>query len=129
MNFFEEQERARRRTGWLILLFSFAVCGTVTAVYVAIRLALYYGFADQLGQGPGRFWIWELFWRVAACVVGLIAVSSFFKIRALDASAESIALRLGARLVDSDTTDAHERRLLNVVEEMAIASGVPVPTV
>jgi Zn-dependent protease with chaperone function len=129
MNFFEEQERARRRTGWLILLFGLAVCGTAAAVYVAIRLALYYGFADQLGGGLGRFWIWELFWRVAACVVGLIAVASFFKMRALDASAESVALRLGARLVDPNTTDPHERRLLNVVEEMAIASGVPVPTV
>jgi Zn-dependent protease with chaperone function len=40
-----------------------------------------------------------------------------------------VAESLGGRLVDSNTRDPNERKLLNVVEEMAIASGVPTPQV
>jgi Zn-dependent protease with chaperone function len=40
-----------------------------------------------------------------------------------------VAELLDGRLVNPNSTDAHERKLLNVVEEMAIASGVPVPQV
>ena len=41
MDFFEAQERARRRTGWLVVLFSIAVCGTVMAVYAVAMVALH----------------------------------------------------------------------------------------
>ena len=80
MDFFEEQERARSRTGWLIVLFSLAVCGTVMAVYAAMKLALQYAFDRPLFE---QFWNGDLFWRVAANTVALIAAVSFFKIRAL----------------------------------------------
>src|SRR4029079_8362400 len=83
MNFFEEQERARRRTGWLVLLFALAVSGTVAAVYVAIRLALYQGFTTAFVEGLGQFWNPALFWRVAFWTVALIAIASFLKVRAL----------------------------------------------
>src|SRR3989454_8426827 len=129
MDFFEEQERARSRTGWLILLFGLAVCGTVMAVYAAMRLALQYAFGRPLLGAFGQFWNGDLFWRVAANTVALIAAVSFFKIRALSASADSVVLGLGGQLLDPNTNDPHQRRLLNVVEEMAIASGVPVPAV
>src|SRR5207253_2614479 len=75
------------------------------------------------------FWNGDLFWRVAANTVALIAAVSFFKIRALSASADSVVLGLGGHLLDPNASDPHQRRLLNVVEEMAIASGVPVPAV
>src|SRR5437016_13865102 len=126
MDFFEEQERARSRTGWLIVLFSLAVCGTVMAVYAAMKLALQYAFDRPLFE---QFWNGDLFWRVAANTVALIAAVSFFKIRALSASADSVVLGLGGHLLDPNASDPHQRRLLNVVEEMAIASGVPVPAV
>src|SRR5437016_4557640 len=129
MDFFEEQERARSRTGWLILLFGLAVCGTVMAVYAAMRLALQYAFGRPLLEAFGQFWNGDLFWRVAANTVALIAAVSFFKIRALSASADSVVLGLGGHLLDPNASDPHQRRLLNVVEEMAIASGAPVPAV
>src|SRR6266436_2806066 len=129
MDFFEEQHRARRRTGWLIVLFSLAVCGTVIAVYAALKIALYSAWDLPFDQFPGQFWNGALFWRVAAYTVALIAAASLYKIRAVSASAESVVLGLGGRLVDSNAHDPYERRLLNVVEEMAIASGVPVPAV
>src|SRR5207237_9443427 len=126
MDCFEEQERARSRTGWLIVLFSLAVCGTVMAIYAAMKLALQYAFGRPLFE---QVWNGDLFWRVAANTVALIAAVSFFKIRALSASADSVVLGLGGHLLDPNASDPHQRRLLNVVEEMAIASGVPVPAV
>src|SRR5882724_5545546 len=129
MDFFEEQHRARQRTGWLIVLFSLAVCGTVIAVYVAVKVAVHSAWDLPFDQFPGQFWNGALFWRVAAYTVALIAAASLYKIRAVSASAESVVLGLGGRPVDPNARDPYERRLLNVVEEMAIASGVPVPAV
>jgi len=129
MDFFEEQHRARQRTGWLIVLFSLAVCGTVVAVYVAVKVAVHSAWDLPFDQFPGQFWNGALFWRVAAYTVALIAAASLYKIRAVSASAESVVLGLGGRPVDPNARDPYERRLLNVVEEMAIASGVPVPAV
>ena len=127
MDFFEAEARAKRRTGWLIVLFALAVGGTVLGVYLGISLAL------QLivpAQDPSRtFANAGLFWRVAASTLLLILAASIYKTRAVTRSADSVALGLGGRPVDPDTADPHERRLLNVVEEMAVASGVPVPAV
>jgi Zn-dependent protease with chaperone function len=129
MDFFEEQHRARQRTGWLIVLFSLAVCGTVIAVYAAVKIALHSAWDLPFDQFPGKFWVGALFWRVALVTVTLIVGASLYKIRAVSASAESVVLGLGGRPVDPNARDPYQRRLLNVVEEMAIASGVPVPAV
>ena len=66
---------------------------------------------------------------MALGTIVVIAVGSLYKIAELSAGGEAVALMLGGRLVDPQTTDLAERRLLNVVEEMALASGVPVPPV
>src|SRR6267143_1330898 len=129
MDFFEEQHRARQRTGWLIVLFSLAVCGTVIAVYAVTKIAVQSAWDLPFDQLSGRFWDGALFWRVAAVTVTFIAAASLYKIRAVSASAESIVLGLGGRLLDPNARDPYELRLLNVVEVMAIASGVPVPAV
>ena len=126
MDFFEAQERARRHTGWLIVLFSLAVCGTVIAVYLAARLALQESSARWMAA---PFWDAALFWKIAAGTVVLIGSASLYKTQQVSASGESVVLGLGGRLVDPNTREPYERRLLNVVEEMAIASGVPVPAV
>ena len=128
MDFFEAEERARRHTLWLIVLFTLAVAGTVVAVYAVTWVGVQYW--NRTGaQLFGRFWDGELLWRVAAATVALIGGASIYKTRAMSASADSVALGLGGRLLDPNTHDPYERRLLNVVEEMAIASGVPVPAV
>ena len=59
----------------------------------------------------------------------MVGLASLYKIAELSAGGEQVALMMGGRLVQSQTTDLAERRLLNVVEEMALASGVPVPPV
>src|SRR3954464_10345067 len=129
MDFFESQERARRDTGWLIVLFGLAVCGTVVAVYAAARVALLFAGPLPLEGFSGQFWNRDLFWRIAAGTVTLIVAASLYKMSAVSGSPDSIVVGLGGRLLDPNTSDPYERRLLNVVEEMAIASGVAVPAV
>ncbi|HEY7819346.1 MAG TPA: M48 family metallopeptidase, partial [Vicinamibacteria bacterium] len=59
----------------------------------------------------------------------VVAAGSLYKIWRLSDGGHTVARLLGGRPVDPNTTDPSERRLLNVVEEMAIAAGLPVPTV
>ena len=129
MDFFQAQGRARRRTGWLIVLFGLAVCGTVLAIYAVTRFILLSALKYPIEQFAAQFWDFDQLWKVAAVTVGLIVAASLYKMRAVSASADSIALGLGGRLLDPNARDPYERRLLNVVEEMAIASGAPVPAV
>src|SRR2546423_9313326 len=81
----------------------------------------------RFDQFPGKFWNGDMFWTVAVYTVALIAAASLYKIRAVSASAESVVLGLGGRPVDPNAHDPYERRLLHVVEGMAIAAGGPVP--
>ena len=77
---------------------------------------------------PG-LWQPRVFLAVALGTLSVILLGSLYKISELSSGGEGIALMLGGRAVDPQTTDLAERRLLNVVEEMALASGIPVPPV
>ncbi len=115
MNFFEHQAAARRDSGRLMLLFAFAVLGIVIAVDLAVLLVA--------GGSPGLL----LFATLATLAV--IALGSLFRIASLRGGGDAIALQLGGVPVAEGTTDLNLRRLRNVVEEIAIASGVPVPKI
>jgi Zn-dependent protease with chaperone function len=123
MDFFEAQETARSRSRTLVLLYLAAIVGIIAAVYIAATLPL----AMYTGQ-PMRFQPEVLLWSVLG--VGLIVgVGSLTKTSQLRKGGSVVAEMLGGRRVRPDTTDPDERRLLNVVEEMSIASGTPVPDV
>ena len=129
MDFFEAQARAKRRTSRLVLLFAFAVVGTTVAAYAAGLLILR-ASGDSYGLQLGAGW-WQprLFAIVAFGTLAVVGGASLFKWLQYSAGGSVVAENLGGRRVDSRTTDFNERRLLNVVEEMAIASGTPVPAV
>jgi Zn-dependent protease with chaperone function len=127
MDFFEAQERARKHTAWLIALFALAVCGTVLALYVAARWFQAYAWHHSTDLTP--FWDPLLFANVAGATLAVIASGTLYKTAVVNASAESIPIGLGGRLVDPNTRDPYEKRLLNIVDEMAIASGIAVPAV
>src|SRR5262245_2706873 len=128
MNFFQHQEAARRRTGYLVLYFIVAVVLLILVVY-----AIFTGIFVYTQSRPGRpapgWWQPGLFLLVAGAVVLLVGTCSVVKIAELSSGGRSVALMLGAQEVAGNTRDARERRLLNIVEEMSIASGVPMPQV
>jgi Zn-dependent protease with chaperone function len=129
MDFFGHQDQARKRTGLLVFYFGAAVLTIILAIYAAIAVGLNYaelGIRFQYGV-----WNTELFLGIAAVVSLIVFAGTSYKVSQLSGSAAGmrVASSLGGTQVNADTTDPDERRLLNVVEEMAIASGTPVPPV
>jgi Zn-dependent protease with chaperone function len=120
MNFFEHQDRARRNTKWLVVYFVAAVALMIVTIYAVCAAFL---------PGTGRFWNAELFGTVSLVTILIVLGGSLAKTAALRQGGSAVATMLGGRPVDPNTSDLNERKLLNVVEEMAIASGIPVPTV
>jgi len=124
MDFFDHQDAARRLTRRLIVLFGLSVAAIVVAVYCCYRLLLV-----PSGARGWPFWDLDQFLLVAALTLLAIAAGSLFKMALLRDGGEVVARQLGGEPISPDTEDPAERRLLNVVEEMAIAAGTPVPTV
>lgn len=132
MDFFEHQATARRNTVRLVILFAFAVAAIVAAIYGGLVLATNVAGLDgaRLGGAGVEWWRPQLLVLVAAGVLLVVSVGTTFKVLSLaSGGGVTVAESLGATPVDPGTRDLQERRLLNVVEEMALASGIPVPTV
>ena len=123
MNFFQHQDAARKNTKKLVLLFGLAVG--------AICAGLYFIFAAVMAsQEPGMsLWQPDTFLTVCIGAVVFIGFTSLSKMSSLSAGGSAVCEMMGGRLVSSGAKTAEERRLLNLVEEMSIASGVPVPSV
>jgi Zn-dependent protease with chaperone function len=113
MNFFEHQAAARKHTTRLVVLFALAVLGIVLAVDAAVFVVY--------GANPAALAFASLL------TIAVIGLGSLYRIASLRGGGEPVALQFGGVPVPEDTTDRSLRRLRNVVEEIAIASGVPVP--
>jgi Zn-dependent protease with chaperone function len=124
-DFFARQEDARRRTGRLIILFTFAVIGVALAVY----LVAVFTWMLSLKHLAAGFSLWNprLFLWTTGGTLLFVGLGSFWKIQELSAGGSRVATILGGRPVPLRPQDPRERQLRNVVEEMAIASGIPVP--
>ncbi len=118
MNFFENQDQARRITQRLLVLYIIAILAMIGCLYLAVILIF------ELA-----FWSPFVLAIVTVGVVGTIGLGSIKKIVALRKGGQVVAESLGGVLVLPGTTESEERKLLHVVEEMAIASGIPVPSV
>src|SRR5437879_2763482 len=114
LDFFERQEQARRTTRWLVFWYALAVLSVVASFCLVAAL-----FRPPL----------QIYVAIAALVGGCILAVSAYRIWQLSEGGEAVAALLGARYVDPWKCSPAERRLLNVVEEMAIASGISVPPV
>jgi len=131
-DFFQRQSDARRNTKWLVVMFTLAVIGIVgtTVFATAIATSAMQQRAAFRGESFGRQpFPWQPALMSGVAALGLIAGGSLFKIAQLSGGGTVVAERLGGRRVYPNSIDPTERRLLNVVEEMALASGVPVPAV
>ena len=141
MDFFEEQVLARKRTRRLAFLFTLAVHGVIAAVNI---LAMLISGVISVDAACGRYmtgdysnvsqlalamWNPRVFVFAVGSTAAVVGLGSLYKIGHLRAGGPAVAHGLGGRRVDPDSTRLDERRLLNVVEEMAIASGIPAPEV
>ena len=136
MDFFAQQDHARRQTKRLIVYFVLAVISIIVMIYGIAVFALFY-VAQQSSRhhfdygthAAFTFWQPGLFAMVALGTITVIFLGSAWKTMALSAGGSAVAESLGGRLVNPNSSQPDERKLLNVVEEMSIASGVPMPQV
>jgi Zn-dependent protease with chaperone function len=142
-NFFARQRDARRSCRNQLLLFALAVFIIVLVTSMAIRLAWYlyvitqahtlinYEEAQRYQQKLASFTFFDpaFFIFMSMAIVVVILAANLIKMSTLQKGGGAVAEMLGGRAISTATTDQAERRLMNVVEEMAIASGIPVPQV
>ncbi|HHX8519133.1 TPA: M48 family metallopeptidase [Vibrio diabolicus] len=126
MDFFDHQDTARQRTGLLVFLFSLAVV-TITGLVSVLSIGIYYGVTgEHFDQETALTYVLLCF----AGVLLVVTISSMVRLSALTSNGgRGVAESIGGKLISSNTLDVKHRQLLNVVEEMAIASGIPVPPV
>lgn len=124
MDFFEQQDRARGKTGTLVVYFILAVICIIIAIFALFSMvfAQVEGFQDLAGNPK-----LALFTITGTVVV--VTLASLGRIYSLSSGGVTVANALGGNLISPNSKDLFERRVLNVVEEMAIASGTPVPPV
>jgi len=132
MDFFAQQDKTRRKTKLLVFYFILAVAAIILSCYFVgvvvfnASRAQHHRYAEQ----PELvLWDARLFFGVTVGVLAVIVIGSAYKTNELSGGGGSVATLMGGRPVSPNTLDPDERKLLNVVEEMAIASGVPVPQV
>ena len=141
MNFFEHQEEARKASKKLVLLFVVSVIAIILLINLVVLGVAYFGFQnylfmDALKQNDITFsrllsagWKHNLILSTSAITLLVIALASLFKWISLRGGGGRVAESMGGRLVARSSQDPEEIKLLNIVEEMAVASGVPVPDV
>lgn len=132
MNFFQAQAKAKRSTLLLVLLFTLAVAGLVLLTNIVVFVAVTYLEYEDIGYALTRFYDHltpQIVLVTSLSVVGLVLFGSLSMLYQLSAGGSVVAFSLGGQKIPSTTTHFQYRQLLNVVEEMAIASGIAVPPV
>ncbi len=129
MNFFEHQDQARKSSRRLVFLFVLAVISIVVAINVVTVVLV--GFINVEAQAEGRPQIGLVGPLLLSTVltVALIGGGSLYRTASLRSGGGAVARAMGGTPVSPDSRDSLHLRLHNVVEEMAIAAGMPVPEV
>lgn len=125
MDFFQHQERARRKTGLLVLYFILAVIAIVVCVNLAVLLALFWG--DFQTVSPSQWFTHPFIHWITGLTLAVMLFGCLLKLWQLRNGGQGLAEMLGARHITMDSTATGEKQLINVVEEMSIASGIPAP--
>ncbi|CAM5213746.1 M48 family metallopeptidase [Alishewanella longhuensis] len=123
-NFFQQQDLARRNTKILILLFMLAVLSLIVLTNVLVMLSFGFFQGQQAMRLP-----WELISTISLVVIAVVGLAIVAKWQQLKLGGRTIAQSLGGERLSADSKDPLQRRLLNVVEEMALAANLPVPPV
>jgi len=131
MNFFQAQDQARHNTTRLVVLFVLAVISLIVMTNLLIMAV--FAYINSRGsletQNLFQGFDWSTFGIVSIGVAAVIVAGSLYKLAQLAGGGKVVAESLGGRLISKDSNGLLQRRVLNVVEEMSIASGTPVPPV
>ena len=135
MNFFARQEQSRRTSRALVAAFvlAFLIVALATTIVVAAGMRFYTeNNALFLGTETWAEWLdghGGLIVGLALGTFGLMVVASLYRAATLARGGGHVARMLGATRISGEGNDPLERRLVNVVEEIALASGTPVPEI
>jgi len=131
MNFFESQDTAKRNTGKLIFLFGLAVLSLIVITNLLVMVLFSFASTGATSMAATSQFNFDpmTFLVIGALVSSVVLLGSLYKIASLSGGGARIAEMMNGRLLVSGSSDPAERRVLNIVEEMAIASGTPVPPV
>ena len=141
MNFFEHQHSAKKKTTLLVFLLVIAVCCLIAITILAITIFLYFfqshttsiqayqTYTTSLSSNFFHIISSDIFLWVIAGVVSVVGIGSLYKLVKLSQGGKYVAESLGGRLLHPNSQNPTEKKILNVVKEMAIASGNPVPSV
>jgi Zn-dependent protease with chaperone function len=125
MDFFAQQARVRGSSRRLVALFVLAVIAIVLAIDAVVWFTM--GHRSLDGEPvPSNL---PLLFTSSLVVVAGIGLSSLFRIMSLSGGGSKVAESVGGVVVPTDTADPQLRQLRNVIEEVAIAAGVPVPDI
>jgi len=152
MDFFDRETRARKQTRWLIWLFGLIVLVLVALTYFILAVIIQfflkpawqsslYDYFNNFPVSPvqyglahprevlDRFWNPHLFCWTTVGTLLFIAAGCLYKIRLLSNGGPAVAELLGGRRIESSPSDLDEKKLCDVVEEMAVASALAVPEI
>ena len=131
MNFFDAQDKARRSTRRLVILYLLATLGIIIGVTAVVAVVFWLAGPMERHMPFTNFAANSL--PLLGIVAGLVALFIFgataYKTSSLSTGGAKVAESMGGTRVSPDVHDLSLQRLRNVVEEMAIASGVPVPDI
>jgi Zn-dependent protease with chaperone function len=132
MEFFDQETHAQKQTRRLLCLFGLAVFGFLVLTYLILVTPVLIFHKPLPETASGFFgWIWDAqlaFWVVFGSLIS-ISLGCLYKWRLLAAGGPAVAELLGGRKIGDNPADFEEKRLRDVVEEMAVASGMTVPEI
>ncbi len=136
MDFFAQQDLARRNTRLLTILFLAAVAGLILLTNALVAAFLWWGDGYNLYAGQRGDWrdflsyfSWQRFGTIGLGVGATVALVALVKWLQLASGGKVVAEAMGGTRILPQTMDPEERRCLNIVDEMALAAGMPVPPV
>jgi Zn-dependent protease with chaperone function len=130
MDFFAEQRRAQGQSKRLVALFAIAVALIVVVIGTVAALGwIMFSDTEALARGLTADEFVPVAVMAGLITLVVIMLASWIRTSRLRDGGGVVAQEMGGTLISPDTTDPSYRRLRNVVEEMAIASGVPVPEI
>lgn len=129
MNFFEHQRKAKSNSTKLIFLFLLAVLILIFTTYFSLQWLIDYNAKGFFVHDHPIIWSYKLFAVTTIGTLLVIVSGCLYKIHALSEGGHAIAHMMQGRLIEHPGRNLKEKQLLNVVDEMALASGIPSPNV